>query len=72
MGMVYLDGKLVDDSVIEACKHRYLGMMRMPYRRPAGIYDAIVCPSGHTIWLLDGDKEHWAQGCYDVPQYVSL
>ena len=68
MKKVYLDGKEVDSSVINPEKHKHIGTFRPPEY-------GCMCPvCGLINPFLDVSfvRQHWIDGHYDVPQYVSI
>lgn len=69
--MVFLNGEEVEDSVINPKQHRFLGMMRMPYKSPpSGCL--IACSCGQILHFVGEDRKHWMQGCFDIPSYITI
>jgi hypothetical protein len=65
-----LDGQPVDPSVIDPAKHRYVGMWRPA---ESNLSCGTVCPGCQQIVLSAHSRAiHWRNGCFDVPQYVSI
>lgn len=66
---VYLDGALVTADAIAPEKHTYIGTFRSPFPpRPNGA-TLILCPCGRMLETVEGTRQHWAEGHFDVPQY---
>lgn len=41
-------------------------------RMPDGRYaDVLVCTCGQHLWTQEGVRQHWQQGHFDVPQYIT-
>ena len=69
-----LDGKYVPAETIDPAKHRYLGMFRPPTNplMPAKPVYAVICYCGYHLTFRAQSREHYLQGCCDVPQYASI
>ena len=70
MSTVYLDGKPVAPDAVSPEKHRFIGMWRPP--RCPKLRGDTVCSCGDTIRFAQETVKHYRDGCFDVPQYVSL
>ena len=72
MPTVLIDGKERPAEDVDASKHKFIGMFRHP--RPPGYSTKPVgpCTCGEELTIQGQEREHWARGCYDIPQYVSL
>ena len=69
--MVYLDGKLVEESVIDPAKHKFAGAFRPPALSEYQGKGYIACPCGSMLQTFQQSSAHWQQGCFDVPQYFT-
>ncbi len=67
--MPYLDGHIVEDSVIDPAKHRYIGMFRRPYDCPNAY---VACTCGAILQTMEITREHWQAGHWDQPQYETM
>lgn len=67
---VLLDGKLVDDTIIDPAKHLFLGTFRYP--TPPGAYAPICCRCGYMLGTVDAVFEHWSVGHFDLAQYATI
>lgn len=75
MSYVILDGKAVNPDEVDPAKHRFLGMFRPAQSmeaecRKAGAF--MQCSCGQTLMVHGAVDKHWRQGCFDVPQYVTI
>lgn len=77
--MVILDGREVDESVIDKTKHIFIGTFRHPsfaaFRETLGkpgSYDAVECTCGHGLWTVEEAHEHWLLGHFDIPVYQTI
>lgn len=68
--MAILDGKHVDDSIIDSTKHRYIGMFRVPKPFPYNGY--VLCPCGCVLQIYEQVFDHYIKGHFDIPQYVTI
>ncbi|KKM27013.1 hypothetical protein LCGC14_1578950 [marine sediment metagenome] len=63
--MVLLDGKHVDDEVIDPKKHKFIGTFRTPNcKHLAGSYVACCC--GSVLQTIDAVHSHWQAGHWEV------
>lgn len=81
MSLVYLDGQQVSHDVIDPAKHRFIGTFRPPqcpdarYTKEDGTVayaDVIGCRCGQDLWSVEQTQDHWRQGHFDIPQYVTM
>lgn len=72
--MVLLDGKLVEPSAINPSLHKFIGMFRPPTNVliPGKPVYAVICLCGEHLQYRNQCHEHYAKGCLDTPQYVSI
>ena len=71
--MVYLNGKLVNNDVVHAGRHKFIGMFRNP-RPPEsnGQWSVLHCLCGENLWTVQAITEHWLKGHLDIPQYIDI
>lgn len=83
-----LDGQPVDPSLVDPAKHRFIGTFRPASKQDCqpieGEFPTKLCPScggrfapyylteTHQEALAKWQDKHWRNGCFDVPQYVSI
>ena len=65
---VYLDGVPVEADRVTPSRHRFIGTFRPPQAPQA----MLLCPC--TEWLRSHGTvhQHWREGHFDVPMYVSV
>ena len=69
--IVYLNGELVESTVIDPVKHKFIGLFRpssTAHLRGAYIY----CGCGSVLQTVDAVTGHWSAGHFDIPQYVDI
>jgi hypothetical protein len=67
-----LDGEDVLADAISPKLHRYLGMYRPPIDPNAIATCAVLCRCGRILQFREEGTRHYKDGCWDVPQYVSI
>jgi len=72
MNQVLLDGKFVEEKIIDPTKHKFIGMFRTPSQPYSPGADVYNCPCGWNLETVNGVHEHWSKGHFDTPQYVSI
>ena len=70
--MVLIDGVVSPDEAVDPKKHRYIGMFRFPYEKYASLGAYVACTCGQTLKHLGQNREHWQNGCFDMPQYQTI
>ena len=78
--MPILDGEHVEADQIDLAKHRFIGTWRPPVVPKEYTKKWCNCPCGdelnHTcsggIRLGPSPFNHWQNGCFDEPQYVTI
>lgn len=68
--MAILDGKKVEDEVIDPGKCRFIGMFRE--LRPLNYAVSVICGCGQTLHTREDIFDHWQSGHFDQPQYVTM
>ena len=74
--MAILNGEYVKNELIDPSKHRFIGMFRKPI--PPKIAQGgrslcfLMCSCGQGLWSQQEIREHWRNGCMDIPQYVDI
>jgi hypothetical protein len=81
MNKVLLNGKFVDATLIDANKHKFIGLFRTS-TQPDTSYknenneivfaDIYACPCGQHLWTTNGIFSHWQLGHMDIPQYIDI
>ena len=76
MSQVILDGQYVPADQINPAKHRFIGTFRPPLPDPPEewLIHGVCrnCNTGMRTSMGNCYHKHWAQGCFDVPQYVTM
>lgn len=69
---VILDGVYVQPNKIEAAKHRFLGLFRPPVNPFWNATTICICICGQQLKYRHETDQHYSNGCFDTPQYVSI
>ncbi len=69
---VLLDGVFVQPHKVDPAKHRFLGIWRPPINPFLGATTAYICVCGATLNYAQQTDQHYRNGCFDTPQYVSI
>jgi hypothetical protein len=69
--MALLNGSYVKNSEINPREHRFLGNFRQP-GPPRSNGANILCPCGESLQSFQSTRQHWVEGHFDIPQYVSI
>ena len=75
MSKCLLNGKEVEDEVIDPVKHKFIGTFRKPLSQ---IATPANCPCGEMIAYYDSGIverskfKHWQLGHFDLPQYIDI
>ena len=79
--MPLLDGKPVAPDAIDPAKHKFVGTFRPPQQPDTKYIDkngavqyagVLLCPCGGHLWTVNACFDHWQQGHFDQPQYVTI
>jgi hypothetical protein len=70
--MALLDGKFVKSEEIDPAKHRFIGTFRQPQPPDGSGCYAVICTCHAPLHTAGAVREHWMQGHFDVPQYITV
>lgn len=66
--MAILDGKHVNNDIINPAKHKFIGM----FRPPKALFGLHICSCGQTIDNFGAATTHYLAGHDDEPQYETI
>ena len=69
---VLLDGVYVQPSKVDPGKHRFIGLFRPPRNPLLGATTDCICPCGGRVRYVHEGEQHYRNGCFDTPQYVTI